>query len=297
MTVRPLHRSIRAVLLAVLGTALLAGFPVPSDAPVAAASRVTPGEVLALLTVTEESSSGTYRRAAFRHWVDADADCQDTRVEVLIRENLATSPEGCRLYAGRWLSWLDGRTVTSSRSLDVDHLVALAEAWRSGASTWSSSRREAFANDLGYEWSLRAVSASVNRSKSDKDPARWLPASAYRCDYLTRWMLVKYRWGLSVDGRERSVLASATSGACGERLFELPVKAPSDEHPDDRSPTTVAVPPVTPRVTSPGPVVPDAAPVTPGAFCSPPGATGRSSRGVDYVCRSSATDVRNRWRR
>lgn len=291
--VRPSRRNIRALLLASLGAVLLAGLPVPPDAPVAASSRVTPGQVLALLTVTEESSSGAYRRDAFRHWVDADGDCQDTRVEVLIRENLAASPERCRLSAGRWLSWLDGRTVTSSRSLDVDHLVALAEAWRSGASTWSQSRREAFANDLGYEWSLRAVSASVNRSKSDKDPARWLPAAAYRCDYLTRWMLVKYRWGLSVDGRERSVLASAASGACGERLFELPVRVPGDDRPDDRSPATVAAPPGTPS----GAGVPAASPVTPGAFCSPPGATGRSSRGVDYVCRSSSTDARNRWRR
>jgi len=291
--VRPPRRSIRALLLASLGAVLLAGFPVPPNAPVAASSRVTPGEVLAMLVVTEESSAGTYRRDAFRHWVDADGDCQDTRVEVLVRDNLASSPEGCRLSAGRWLSWLDGRTVTSSRSLDVDHLVALAEAWRSGASTWSPSRREAFANDLGYEWSLRAVSASVNRSKSDKDPARWLPAAAYRCEYMTRWMLVKYRWGLSVDGRERSVLVSAASGACGERLFELPVRVPGDDRPDDRSSATVATPPGTPSGTG----VPVAAPVTPGAFCSPSGAVGRSSRGVDYVCRSSATDVRNRWRR
>lgn len=290
---RPLLRScsLLAVLLAVLPLTIPA-------APVVAAG-VTPHELLGLLEVREEEAPLRYSRSSFRHWVDADGDCQDTRVEVLAREDLAASHRGCRVVTGRWVSWLDGRTVTSSRSLDVDHLVALKEAWDSGAHSWTAAEREAFANDLGYEWSLRAVSASSNRSKSDRDPAEWLPTASVRCEYVSRWMAVKYRWGLSVDARERSALVAVIDGVCGPRTLTLPARvAPAGGRRAPASPVVDASP-----VTSPDPVPgsPGSASspvtVTPGAFCAPEGATGSSARGVRYTCKRSETDPRNRWRR
>jgi len=194
----------------------------------AAQTSATSGTVdglwlLERLTVAPERLDASYRRSSFKHWVDADRDCQDTRAEVLAAEDLSGSPLGCRVVSGRWVSWLDGRTFTSARSLDVDHLVALKEAWRSGAADWDASRREAFANDLGYEWSLAAVSASSNRSKSDRDPARWLPAGPVRCEYALRWVAVKFRWGLAVDARERSALQGVFSApGCAGSLIEVP---------------------------------------------------------------------------
>lgn len=114
----------------------------------------------------------------------------------------------------------DGLTFTDPSDLDIDHVVALAEAWDSGAYAWDSARRRAFANDLGVSWSLIAVSASSNRSKSDKDPAEWLPTSAsVRCQYLGDWVAVKARWGLAVDDAERSALAGAAD--CQERLIDV----------------------------------------------------------------------------
>jgi hypothetical protein len=96
--------------------------------------------------------------------------------------------------------------------LDIDHLVPLAEAWDSGASAWSLAEREAYANDLGDERVLIAVSAASNRSKADQDPTTWLPlAAGYRCQYVTDWVTDKTRWGLSIDSGEEAALSKALS--------------------------------------------------------------------------------------
>ena len=85
--------------------------------------------------------------------------------------------------------------------------MALKEAWDSGAWGWTEQRRRKFANDLGDSRSLRAVSASSNRSKSDRDPAEWLPPlESFRCTYATHWVVVQVRWRLSIDPGERSAL-------------------------------------------------------------------------------------------
>jgi hypothetical protein len=288
---------VRQWLFRSVAVVLVAAFPAPRasfSAPVVPA-RATPPVILQLLRVETESSAIRYDRKAFRHWVDADRDCQNTRVEVLVRDDLTGSSSSCRVASGRWFSWLDGEVLLSSRSLDVDHLVSLAEAWRSGASSWTDERREAFANDLGYEWSLRAVSSSSNRSKSDKDPSGWLPVPAARCDYLTRWMLVKYRWGLAVDPAERSAISRGLSDACRVRVFDVPPLVDLPGRAGDPSPLPGSASSV-PVVSGPG-SVPVATRVTPGAFCSPSGSRGRNASGVEYVCRTSPTDTRNRWRR
>lgn len=177
--------------------------------------------VLGVLQVAPEQRSG-YERSLFRHWVDADGDGCDTRREVLIDEAVIppSVSAGCSLSGGEWFSAYDGLTFTDPGDLDIDHVVALAEAWDSGAYAWDAARRRAFANDLGVPWSLIAVSASSNRSKSDKDPADWLPTNAsVRCRYLGDWVAVKARWGLAVDDAERSVLAAAAD--CRELLIDV----------------------------------------------------------------------------
>ena len=170
---------------------------------------------LAALTVRAENNTSTYDRDLFRHWVDADGDGCDTRAEVLIAESsTSTGRTGtCTITSGSWLSRYDGVRFTTASSLDIDHMVPLKEAWISGASSWSSSRRQDFANDLGDGRSLIAVSASTNRSKSDQDPDSWLPPStSYRCTYVSDWIAVKYRWGLSVDSAEKSALQDVLAG-------------------------------------------------------------------------------------
>ena len=150
-----------------------------------------------------------YNRKLYRHWIDADGDCQNTRQEVLIEESVEPvvfDDKGCKVLSGRWYDPYTGEIFTNPRKLDIDHLVPLAEAHRSGGHSWSAEMRKAFANDLSDTRSLIAVKASANRSKSDRDPARWLPINEmYHCEYVAAWIAVKQRWGLLMDAKEKAI--------------------------------------------------------------------------------------------
>ncbi len=170
--------------------------------------RVRLREAVRDLPVAREIRRG-YDRDKFEHWVDADDDCRDTRDEVLAQESrLAVT--GCDVVRGEWFSYYDGEVVRRSSELDIDHVVALAEAWDSGARRWTAGTRERFANDLGDRRSLVAVTASANRSKSDRDPAEWMPDRA-RCRYVREWTVVKIRWSLTVDRAEKRALVRRAS--------------------------------------------------------------------------------------
>ena len=157
------------------------------------------------LPVAPETPRG-YERDKFRHWVDADGDCQDTRDEVLAAESLV-KVSGCDIQHGSWRSYYDGVLTTSSTEFDIDHLVPLAEAWRSGAKRWTARTRQRYANDLGDSRSLVAVDASANRSKSDQDPSDWMP-DLDQCRYVRQWVAVKIRWHLEVNRAEKQSLRS-----------------------------------------------------------------------------------------
>lgn len=161
--------------------------------------------VLNSLPVSPERSSG-YDRDLFDHWSDLDDDGCSTREEVLIQERIAGRVSGCDVIGGRWRSAYDRDVTRNSSSFDIDHYVPLKEAWDSGAWRWTSRTRERFANDLGYRGSLIAVSASSNRSKSDRDPSDWLPEYG-TCRYAKTWIAVKYRWRLAVDSTEKAALS------------------------------------------------------------------------------------------
>lgn len=165
-----------------------------------------------------ESRTG-YSRDLFRHWVDADGDGCDTRDEVLIAEAEEAPSVGasCSLSGGRWYSYYDGVSQTSASALDIDHLVPLAEAWDSGAGSWSSATRQAYANDVGDRRTLVGVTSSVNRSKGDQDVAEWLPAQQ-QCRYLREWVAVKHRWRLSVDSAERGAMRSLAAGCADSTI-------------------------------------------------------------------------------
>ena len=187
--------------------------------PVAAAPTVVSfsagaSSLLAELVVTSESFSSTYNRSSFRHWIDADSNGCDTRRDVLAAESARAI--SCRtLTGGVWVSAYDGVKTKNASGFDVDHMVPLKEAWESGAQSWDSATRRSFANDLAYEHSLIAVSARSNRSKSDRDPNNWMPpASSFHCQYVGRWIAVKYRWSLAVDPAEKSFLESKVA-SCG----------------------------------------------------------------------------------
>jgi hypothetical protein len=167
---------------------------------------------------------GGYQRSYFKLWIDANHNGKNTRAEVLITESLVPvrfTSTGRTVSTGKWLSLYDGVTWTRASDVDIDHVVALGEAWRAGAWRWTAARREAYANDLGVPWTLRAVTDNVNQAKSDDDPANWLPPlRSANCIYLTEWVAVKIRWKLSVDSEERQAIRA---GWLDARCFTLKV--------------------------------------------------------------------------
>ncbi len=209
---------------------LLVGLVGLGSSPVAQADTTTARALLFQLAGAAEGGSTTYDRTYFRHWIDADGDCQDARAEVLIAESRVTptytSSSRCTVATGAWYSSYDGVTWTHASDVDIDHVVALKEAWESGARSWTSTDRTRYANDLGYSRTLLAVTDNVNASKSDRDPAQWLPPrSSAHCTYAVNWVLIKYRWRLSVDSAEKSRLSSLLSGDCGARTVTVPARA------------------------------------------------------------------------
>jgi hypothetical protein len=205
-----LARGAAAVVLALLP----ASAPIPAHAaePVVLSLE----EAVARLQVGTESREG-YTRDAFKHW-NAGANPADgchTRNEVLIAEAVTAPTIGarCALSGGSWLSYYDQTVVSAASGLDIDHMVPLAEAWDSGASAWDAARREAYANDLGQATSLIAVTAASNRSKSDQDPAQWLPPAAGAvCRYISEWTATKLRWSLTADQTEQTTLRELAAG-------------------------------------------------------------------------------------
>lgn len=167
-----------------------------------------------------------YSRDLYRHWIDSDSDCQDTRQEVLNQENFLGQSDDCKITSGQWKDPYSDSIFTDPSLLDVDHLVPLAEAHRSGAYGWTSEQREAFANDLSSDESLIAVWLSQNRSKGDKDPSEWLPLNEdFHKIYALQWVSVKVKFGLTANKDELEVLRSLVAEDSLVDEFQFPVEA------------------------------------------------------------------------
>ena len=271
------------------------------------------GSALALLqTVRVENEYQVgYDRALFEHWRDIDGDGCDSRDQVLKRDSISlpqVDPVNCNVIAGDWVSPYDGAKWTNPSDIDIDHVIALKEAWDSGAWAWSAAQRKAFANDTSDSRTLLAVTDSVNQSKSDKDPSNWLPPlQSYTCTYLGNWIAVKVRWSLSMDssefGRIKNLLQSTCSSLNIAPIPNLPnISGGTTVVTNPPASNTISTP--TPNTTSTGTV----AQISPGSYCSPEGAIGYytlsgSTTPTTYVCsKTDASGVpysggRARWRR
>jgi len=168
-----------------------------------------------------------YSRSLFKHWSDLDKNGCNTRNDVIIQEALVKPKvdAGCKIVkdTGKWYSAYDGLTITNFSVLDVDHMVPLAEAWDSGASKWDVDRRQQYANDVGDLNALIAVTAATNRSKSDQDPAEWMPAKDV-CTYVKNWVLVKIRWSLTVDEKELKAIKDVNAKCPKAKISVIIVK-------------------------------------------------------------------------
>ncbi|WP_375387386.1 excalibur calcium-binding domain-containing protein [uncultured Amnibacterium sp.] len=217
---------------AAIPTMAFAESPAPAPAktaPVraAAAPSVSARTLLARLDVAKEARAASFRAARFSGWVDADGDGADTRAEVLSSESttpVTVDAKGA-VRTGRWVSPYDGVTVSSVAKARVDHLVPLKEAWVSGAASWTSTKRQAFTNDLGFAPALAVISVKAARAKGSREPDAYLPSlRSDRCTYVKDWIATKYRWGLSVDPVEQRALAADLTTYCTSVSVRKPGK-------------------------------------------------------------------------
>ena len=197
----------------------------PTAKPAAVSPTPTPTALPALPTATATISSTTlhvtvsaippslpkYDRDDWKHWTDADADCQDARNEALIAESRTAvtfrTDRKCKVATGEWLTPYSNTVVTEAGMLDADHMVPLGNAHLSGASSWPAERRERYANYLENPQHLIAVTRSANRSKGARGPEKWKPEDkSYWCQYAVDWITIKQDWSLTVTLRELDAL-------------------------------------------------------------------------------------------
>ncbi|MFI5584912.1 HNH endonuclease family protein [Amycolatopsis sp. NPDC051758] len=204
----PTRRAVRHSLTVLAATAVLSGtlVSVAEATPPGIPSTTTAKSELASLTVKADGSQTGYSRDKFPHWIDQGSSC-NTREVVLKRDgtNVQTGSD-CAATSGSWFSPYDGETWTATSDVDIDHVVPLADAWRTGASGWTTAQRQAFANDL-TDPQLIAVTDNVNQEKGDKSPDQWKPPlTSYWCTYAKMWTAVKYKFKLTINSAEKTAL-------------------------------------------------------------------------------------------
>ena len=127
---------------------------------------------------------------------------------------------------GTWFSWWDAKLVSVSGYLDIDHVVALAEAWDSGASGWNEAKRDAFADSQN---NLVAVGQKIDARKGDQDAAEWAPPRAKsNCLFAEITITTKFHWGLSVDPAEKTRLGALLDGCARATSAPPPVTGPPE---------------------------------------------------------------------
>lgn len=205
--------------------------PTPTSAPPTPES----GEGITLTVSVAPMASGLpkYNRSDWKHWSDADGDCQDARQEALIAESQSAvvyeNSDKCRVESGNWFGVYTGKSFTDPGDLDVDHMVPLANAHRSGGWAWQKARKEGYANDLSYANHLIAVQAAANRQKGSDGPEGWRPSRReYWCQYATDWATIKQDWGLTANPSEADALREMLQ-TCDEptSLVIVPVEGAS----------------------------------------------------------------------
>ncbi len=161
-----------------------------------------------LILIPAILNAGEYNRKDWPHWIDTDRDCQSTRTEVLIKDSrsevIFKNINQCVVISGVWTCPYTGRTYYSPSDIDIDHIVPLANAHRSGAENWPRSKKQAFANDLE---NLLSVEDNINQNKSDQGPEDWKPPlTSYWKNYAKCWIFIKEKYKLKYAPGELEAL-------------------------------------------------------------------------------------------
>ena len=164
-----------------------------------------------------------YARSQFPHWSDPDRNGCDARNDTLKRDltniTYKVGTRECKVIAGQLLDPFTSKVITFSATkvvIDIDHVVALSNAWQTGAAYFDKNKRSQIAND---PLNLLAVDSKLNRQKGDGDAATWLPPSkAFRCEYVARQVAVKAKYGLWVTQPEKVAIDKILSTCVGQKL-------------------------------------------------------------------------------
>ncbi len=220
--------------------------PTLTFTPTATAGAGEYTERLEVLVVSPHLQGHPYDRDDWRHWIDADGDCQNTRAEVLMEESLAPvtfrTNNPCTVHSGVWVGPWGGLQQTLAGDLDIDHHVPLFNAHLSGGATWSGTMKEAYANDLALASALQATKATFNRQKGASGPEEWKPPLRETwCVYAQDWVDVKSKYGLTVTLQEKGALKDMLS-TCEDSDIDSTVQPgfiePTEPNPSqEQSPT------------------------------------------------------------
>ena len=205
-------------------TLLIAGAMAVPLTPADAAEKKA-SVVLETLAVKGRAPKTGYDRSSFGGWADLDNDSCHTRDEILMRDlqSVTFDPEEkCQVqtgtfidpYSGTRINFLQGRGT--SNLVQIDHVVAVSDAWQKGAFKWDSSTKVAFYND---PLNLLAVQGRLNSQKGDGDAATWLPPQkSYRCTYVARQIAVKAKYSIWVTTAEKAAMKSILAKCPGQLL-------------------------------------------------------------------------------
>ena len=179
--------------------------------------------VLNSLEVKGRAAKTGYARSQFPHWSDPDRNGCDARNDTLKRDltqiSFKTGTRDCKVLTGQLLDPFSGKVITFSSTksnIDIDHVVALSNAWQTGAAYFDKTKRQQIAND---PLNLLAVDFSLNRQKGDGDAATWLPPlKSYRCDYVARQIAVKAKYGLWVTQPEKGAIIKLLEKCEGQKI-------------------------------------------------------------------------------
>jgi hypothetical protein len=204
----------KALVPSLLSLVVVGGFALPANAlPPGIPSASAAQSELAGLTVAANGSMDGYSRDEFPTWITIEGNC-NTREYVLQRDaDSVTEGNDCYPTSGSWTSPYNGATITDPSKVQIDHIVPLGDAWASGAASWTTAQRQAFANDV-KDPQLLGVDASDNESKGDRSPDQWKPPSqAFWCTYAEMYTQIKSDYSLTVTSAEHDALADML-GTC-----------------------------------------------------------------------------------
>ena len=200
------------------------GTTTPLDGPDASNSKPLASEILSSLEVKGRAPKTGYKRTEFyKNWPEIEG-C-NLRQRILKRDfgETAKTDQKCNVisgsfyepYTGTWMAFSSREEI--GKKIQIDHIVALSDAWQKGAQYLSSDIRFQIATD---PLNLAAVDGPANQQKSDSDAASWLPKNkSFRCQYVARQISVKKKYNLWVTEAEKSAMSNILGGCPEQRSY------------------------------------------------------------------------------